>query len=416
MSAKSLLPVSVLFNVLLLGVAVRLWTTRPVPAEPASAALASTTTPLALRPADRKPRPPALTNTVMQRVDWRAVESEDYKKYIANLRSIGCPEETIRDIITADVNKLFEARRREITGAGTNKFQFWKSGATARSLDEERVKQFQTLAKEKRDLLRELLGIETGDPQDALAALTSQITDALGFLPPDRQAQLLELEQRYAARLAKFSGQTNAEAVASVRALRSEKEAELIKLLSPEERETYDLTTSRTAATMRSQLGDFNPNEQEFRDIFKARRQLDEEVRSNAAPGDPASSDRREAALLKAYNEIHKALGDDRWNDYRSAREWTAGSALRQVAEAANIPKADALKVPDIRDAARGQVLQLRANPTLSDPQRQAAFDAVRDATRGEILRVLGPAAGATYLSHPTTRTWMEDLGRSQRP
>src|SRR5687767_831304 len=38
--------------------------------------------------------------------DWRLVESEDYKKYIVNLRSIGCPEETIRDIITADVNKL----------------------------------------------------------------------------------------------------------------------------------------------------------------------------------------------------------------------------------------------------------------------------------------------------------------------
>jgi hypothetical protein len=163
---------------------------------------------------------------------------------------------------------------------------------------------------------------------------------------------------------------------------------------------------------MRSQLGDFNPNEQEFRDIFKARRQLDEDVRSNAAPGDPASSDRREAALLKAYNEIHKALGDERWNDYRSAREWTASSPLRQVAEAANIPKADAMKVPDIRDAARGQVLQLRGNPGLTPEQRQTAFDAVRNETRQEILRVLGPAAGETYLSHPTTQRWMSDFGR----
>src|SRR5262245_61407831 len=47
-----------------------------------------------------------------RKFDWRLVESEDYKKYIANLRSIGCPEETIRDIIIADVNKLFESRKR----------------------------------------------------------------------------------------------------------------------------------------------------------------------------------------------------------------------------------------------------------------------------------------------------------------
>src|SRR5262245_10847191 len=33
---------------------------------------------------------------------WRTIESEDYRKYIANLRAIGCPEETIRDIIVAE--------------------------------------------------------------------------------------------------------------------------------------------------------------------------------------------------------------------------------------------------------------------------------------------------------------------------
>src|SRR4026208_334683 len=48
------------------------------------------------------------TNTVQ--VDWNMVESDDYKKYIANLRSIGCPRDTVRDIIIADVNKLFAAR------------------------------------------------------------------------------------------------------------------------------------------------------------------------------------------------------------------------------------------------------------------------------------------------------------------
>src|SRR5260370_41541655 len=49
------------------------------------------------------------------RFDWRQVESPDYKEYIANLRAIGCPEKTIKEIVTADVNDLFSARRAAIT-------------------------------------------------------------------------------------------------------------------------------------------------------------------------------------------------------------------------------------------------------------------------------------------------------------
>src|SRR6187551_13474 len=67
------------------------------------------------------------TNTITQKINWRIVESEDYRQYIENLRAIGCPEETIRDIIIADVNKLFEARRKEARAASTNKFEFWKA-------------------------------------------------------------------------------------------------------------------------------------------------------------------------------------------------------------------------------------------------------------------------------------------------
>src|SRR4051812_6817760 len=44
------------------------------------------------------------TNYVLHRqyFSWKEVESPDYPTYIANLRDIGCPEPTIRDIIIAD--------------------------------------------------------------------------------------------------------------------------------------------------------------------------------------------------------------------------------------------------------------------------------------------------------------------------
>ena len=37
---------------------------------------------------------------------WAQLEAEDYRDYVGRLRSIGCPEQTIRDIIIADVDKL----------------------------------------------------------------------------------------------------------------------------------------------------------------------------------------------------------------------------------------------------------------------------------------------------------------------
>ena len=42
---------------------------------------------------------------------WSQVESPDYRQYIrSNLKAIGCPQQTVRDIITADVHSLYVAR------------------------------------------------------------------------------------------------------------------------------------------------------------------------------------------------------------------------------------------------------------------------------------------------------------------
>src|SRR5690348_2993412 len=69
----------------------------------------------------------ARPNVVVRRqfFSWQEVESPDYPTYIANLRNIGCPEQTIRDIIIADVNALY-ARRRALELV-TPEQQWWRS-------------------------------------------------------------------------------------------------------------------------------------------------------------------------------------------------------------------------------------------------------------------------------------------------
>jgi len=42
-------------------------------------------------------------------------EAPDYLEHIENLHGIGCPEETIRYIIFANVNNLYKTKRREVS-------------------------------------------------------------------------------------------------------------------------------------------------------------------------------------------------------------------------------------------------------------------------------------------------------------
>src|SRR5437868_4188222 len=56
--------------------------------------------------------------------NWANLESADFKQYMANLRAIGCPEETIRDLIVAEVNKLM-APKFAALAAEANRM-YWK--------------------------------------------------------------------------------------------------------------------------------------------------------------------------------------------------------------------------------------------------------------------------------------------------
>src|SRR5215831_6573744 len=103
-------------------------------------------------------------NVVVRRqfFSWLEVESADYPTYIANLRNIGCPEQTIRDIIIADVNALYSRRRAlELL---TPEQQWWRSSPDTNVLMAASEKS-RALEDERRGLLSRLLGPgwESGD-------------------------------------------------------------------------------------------------------------------------------------------------------------------------------------------------------------------------------------------------------------
>jgi hypothetical protein len=104
---KTLLKISLFLNALLL-VALGFSLTRYEKPSPAPVIQAASSEPVSS---------PQIQSA--QTFQWNQLEStNDYRSYVANLRAVGCPEPTIRAIVTADFESatLFERRRLELSG------------------------------------------------------------------------------------------------------------------------------------------------------------------------------------------------------------------------------------------------------------------------------------------------------------
>jgi hypothetical protein len=166
---------------------------------------------------------------------------------------------------------------------------------------------------------------------------------------------------------------------------------------------------SQTAMMMRMQMNEFQPNEQEFRDIFKLRKDFENEfgmmgMQSNK----PEDRAKRDAAQKELDQNVKNVLGEDRFREYKYDQDFSR-SSLKEVVKEFNVPKDQAFKVFDIKTAAQEQAANIRKDQSLTSEQRQAALQAIQQETRNAVNQVIGSAAGDKYFD---TGSWMKGLGR----
>src|SRR5438445_7668254 len=83
---------------------------------------------------------------------WRALMADDLRQYVANLRGVQCPEETIRDIIQAEVNRRYSPRERGLKVRPEDVPPWEAAGGYDRRAGESKLRQ---LLEEKRSLLKD---------------------------------------------------------------------------------------------------------------------------------------------------------------------------------------------------------------------------------------------------------------------
>ena len=420
MSLQRLLMISILANLVCFVGLFWLSTDRQSSTEPSQPVPAGE--PVSSGQALGQTAPPERIVREVERFHWRQIEDEDFKKYIQNLRDIGCPEETIRDLVKQDLDKVYDQRKADILSKSPARKEFWKSGnpsslgrpsASANS-------QMAQLDREKNEVLGELFnpsGLAAINRPGPLARARSQAKSgyAMDFIPDEEtKAQLNTLEQEYGSQLLKkmAQGASDAQDMAEIRQLRQDRDSSIATMLTPEQKMEYDLRKSPTAANMRLQMDGFDPSEDEFRDIFAARKSFDDE--HGVVPGSSISAgdmEGRQFAEQEMNNQIRDSLGDDRYQDYLRQTDYDYKS-IAKITERQGLGENISAQVYDMKGGAEELAREIRMNTGLPIEERQMQLGQIRTVTSRSIESLIGGQGAAALQGQAGGRNWLNNLGR----
>lgn len=354
---------------------------------------------------------PVKTAVVVRRqfFSWQEVESDDYPTYIKNLREISCPEQTIRDIIIADVNALY-ARRRALEVVTTDQ-QWWRSEPDT-NVTLEATAKIRQLDQERRELLATLLGEswESGDlvslprPTRAPIPLDGPV---LGALPAEAKQAVEQIALQAGDRLEEYlAAQRRAGKnpdPADLARIRQQTRRELSAILTPAQLEEYLLRYSDTARTLRSdlaQLKGFNASPDEFRAMFRAMDSINEQL-ALVDESSPQGAIQRNTLMAQAEAALKQVLGERRYAQYQLMHDPRYREAYAEAVKAGNPDSAGALfgiKVATQQEQSRINELQ-----GLTDEQRAVELKRAELEQLKAIAQALGQEVPGEQAKAPRT-------------
>lgn len=404
MSIKSnLFILSMGLNVCLLGCAVYLLKPRADASKPGGNAIVSEG-----RSARQGMERPA--QSISTGFHWRQLESTDYRVYIANLRAAGCPEETVRDIIVAEVSKLYAPKFAAVQ-ASARAPNYWER---PRSPSPDTLTRQRELFAEKNALITALLGIDPDEENRKNGPAAHELDRRFGFLPENKREPLRILEDRYfdlERRIhAAANGLMTPDDRAALTVLRQQKAAEMDALLTPLEQLEYALRNSPAARQLQQELDAFQPSEAEFRAIYQAQAALEEKMESGRKEYRDGQTHGTGVEPEKEFDDhLNAALGERRYAEYRRSKD-PGYRFLLKLADRYSLPREVASEVLNVKQGVEMQTRQLRANPQLNADQRKAWLQAVRDQTETKLASMLGEKGFSLYRDQGGS--WIERIAQ----
>lgn len=344
---------------------------------------------------------------VLSHITWRSIESPDYRKYVENLRAIQCPEETVEDIIVADINDLYSAKWKELVQKDADDFKYWQTGdGLPGFLSGEAEEQAKLLDEERRNLIMDLLGVPAGDSLAEFSDV-APIELTLSFIPADRRAQVVAAQEQFARdQSTLISGADGIEDLeGQLQLLWDAYEDQLDTLMTPEERMRFEMTTSSLAMELRLELTGFEPSEEEFQQIYEARKQREEEIElAQVAVMLQAGVELLEQQKMEAQRqeevafqaELLDQLGPERYAEYQRTGDPSYQTLIRSSLMNLVTP-ITANRMYELQQIANVEVAKVRANTDFSLEQRETALIGIQTETDRTIRTDFGPDAFRSF-------------------
>jgi len=385
MNCRVALLVSLVFNVLLAGLCA--WSLRgPAPARSGMLMSAAATNGTVNPRASEVPSselPPSISPAVA--FDWSQAVSINLTQYAANLKSIECPKEIVREIILAVVNEDFVRRRHAIfepIHAG-----FWDLMTQPDQFKPSNVKDADRLSNELRaerdEQLEALLGPDWSSSADPPLHPLGYFQPAMKFLSEEKQRRWAEMDQTFNQRQQEILRATREDPVEQQALLQlstKQRDETRRQLLTDSEFQEYQARTSERAAWAQNLPG-VEATEAEYREL--------NQLRLTTPTNRPSLFDSQARALL----------GDDRFAALQRGQD-PRFAEIAAMAQRCQLSKPVTEILYQQRVNAEAQAALVGSNATLSAGEQRMLLEEIHSETRRQLFNMLGPTAGEAYLRH----------------
>jgi hypothetical protein len=349
------------------------------------------------RPKEPSLNPIPIVSIATNHFHWQILKTDDFVEYAANLRNIGCPEKTIRDIIVAEVDKLYALKIAMLSSGG-----FWNSGHNRQAAESARDERQQALEAEKRALLLRL-SLEDASCFEPMSKDLESLAIFRFLLGPVPQGVLekvmvaFEKAESLANQIQKESHDILLpEDETRAAELRRQFLAELNRLLRPDQLDEFALRMA--SFTMNNSLDGFRLTGAEFRRIAQLHVEVYGQFEDKPFGSPLSASEELDKSKQKEFDTRLRAfLGDARYGEYQRETD-SDFKQLKSFTEQQHLPPEVALKVYDLKQLADSEQRRLREDAALESLERAARLGEVQDSTGAAVRELLGMPAFETYL------------------
>ena len=347
-------------------------------------------------PADPAPPAPPELPPLPPGFQWSQIESTDLRVYITNLFTIGCPPETIRDLIKPEHDEQFAGRMEKVLAPFAA--HFWELLLKGqKNLDREFGKPVEELAKEERtswEALETLIGYKP----PSKARRNRRFESVADFLPEEKRKLLAGVNARYDRLeqvLRNAQGPPSDARTKQLDELRKQRVAAVKNELTPAELDEYQLRTSAHARWAERVIG-FEPKPDEFAAVARLKMKLDQDFPAPKNADNDAVKDFRTERQTAEALRLLTLLGPQRFSEYQRGLDADYQAAVK-VAALHELPPERATQVYDIKRATEEHLNAIQADTTLSDEERATARAAAREQSAQSLQQLLGAKAFKTY-------------------